>query len=224
MKGVVIVSGGMDSVTLAYYLKDTHKEIDDWTFLSFDYGQRHHKEIQYANFHAHRLEANHYIVSLKPVAILLAKSGSVLVDHSVPVPEGHYAEESMKSTVVPNRNSIMLSIATGVAVAEGAEFVAAGMHAGDHFIYPDCRPEFIESFNIAEQYANEGFWEGSIIAPFVNITKTDIVKIGVSLGVPYAQTWSCYKGNEYHCGKCGTCVERREAFHDAGVEDPTVYE
>src|SRR5262252_7686850 len=106
----------------------------------------------------------------------------------------------MKSTVVPNRNSIMLAIATGVAVAHGAEFVAAGMHAGDHFIYPDCRPEFLEAFNTAEQLGNQGFWPGRIIAPFVNITKTDIVRIGTGLNVPYAQTWSCYKGNEYHCG------------------------
>lgn len=214
----------MDSVTLAYYLKDTHKEIDSWTYLSFDYGQRHSKEIMFANICARELGADHNIIGLQPIAALLAKSGSVLVDHSVPVPEGHYAELTMQATVVPNRNSIMLAIATGVAVAQEARFVAAGMHAGDHFIYPDCRPEFIESFNVAEKLANVGFWAGHIVAPFVDITKTDIVAIGSELKVPYENTWSCYKGGKLHCGKCGTCVERREAFSLAGIKDPTTYE
>jgi 7-cyano-7-deazaguanine synthase len=117
----------------------------------------------------------------------------------------------------------MLSIATGIAVAENAEFVAAGMHAGDHWIYPDCRPAFIDRFDHAMRLGNEGFWEGNIIAPFLDMSKADIVELGSKLGVPFEETWSCYKGGQYHCGKCGTCVERKEAFALAGVEDPTVY-
>jgi len=220
-KGIVIVSGGMDSSTLAYYLEDRYPY--EWHFLSFDYGQRHIKELQYAIELAERLDAKHSVISLVALGEMLSVSGSVLVDPKSEVPEGHYAEESMKQTVVPNRNSIMLAIATGVAVAEGAEFVAAGMHAGDHFIYPDCRPKFVDAFNTAEQFANEGFWDGGIIAPFIEMTKADIVKVGMALGVPYDHTWSCYLGGAYHCGKCGTCVERKEAFEIAGFDDPTAY-
>jgi 7-cyano-7-deazaguanine synthase len=118
----------------------------------------------------------------------------------------------------------MLSIATGIAVARSAKFVAAGMHAGDHFVYPDCRPAFIDSFDAAMALGNEGFWEGEVIAPFVMMTKSTIVKFGKQLQVPLEETWSCYKGGRYHCGKCGTCVERKEAFELAGVEDPTRYD
>jgi 7-cyano-7-deazaguanine synthase len=218
---VVILSGGMDSATLAY---DLAKDLEaDFHYLSFDYGQRHVKELACAAEIAELLKGRHDIINLQQVGMLLSSSESVLVNHSVAVPEGHYAEESMRATVVPNRNSIMLAIAVGVAVAEQARFVAAGMHAGDHFIYPDCRPDFIDLFDIAEQAATNGFWDGSIIAPYINISKAQIVAIGDQLGVPYEKTWSCYVGGEKHCGKCGTCVERREAFSLAGVVDPTVY-
>jgi 7-cyano-7-deazaguanine synthase len=223
-RGVVLVSGGMDSVTLIHDLRDMYPDFS-WHFLSFDYGQRHVKELNVAEYWAERFDADFNTVDLRGITKLLAGSGSVLVDHSIDIPEGHYAEESMKATVVPNRNAIMLSIATGVAVAQSAEIVAAGMHAGDHFIYPDCRPPFVDAFDEAMSHANEGFWDnGRVIAPFIAVSKADIVKIGTDLGVDYAMTWSCYKGGDYHCGKCGTCVERKEAFELAGVPDPTQYE
>jgi 7-cyano-7-deazaguanine synthase len=129
----------------------------------------------------------------------------------------------MKQTVVPNRNSIMLSAAVGVAVAEKAEFVAAGMHAGDHFIYPDCRDAFVQAFNTTMRLANDGFWEGQVIAPFIGYSKANIVTLGDRLGVEWRETWSCYKGLSVHCGLCGTCNERKEAFELAGVYDPTEY-
>src|SRR5215469_81750 len=219
--GVVIVSGGMDSTTLAYHLQDKYPTWE-WHYLSFDYGQRHIRELAYAAELASRLHARHSVIDLTSITKLIAPSGSVLVSDNE-VPEGHYAEESMKQTVVPNRNSIMLSIAVGVAVAEKAEFVAAGMHAGDHFIYPDCRTDFLEAFDRAEALANEGFWEGQILAPFVNKTKADIVMEGHQLKVPWEETWSCYKGGAIHCGKCGTCMERIEAFEIVGIHDPTEY-
>jgi 7-cyano-7-deazaguanine synthase len=220
---VVIVSGGMDSVTLAYYLIDRCPEKMDLHFLSFDYGQRHVKELECAGYHATQLGAAWDVVDLTSITKLLAPSGSVLVDMDTEVPEGHYAEDSMRATVVPNRNAIMLSIATGVAVAEHALTVAAGMHAGDHYIYPDCRPAFLAPLNTAFQRGNKGFWHGHIMAPFIEMSKTDICRLGTDLGVDYSMTWSCYVGGQYHCGKCGTCVERIEAFRDAGVDDPTIY-
>jgi 7-cyano-7-deazaguanine synthase len=221
MKAVAIVSGGMDSVTLAYYLKQISGA--DLHLLSFDYGQRHVKELGFAIDCAETLGASHDIVSMTQLGKLFEASGSVLVSDNE-VPEGHYAEETMKATVVPNRNSIMLTIAVGVAVAEGADLVAAGMHAGDHFIYPDCRLEYFRQFSSAMHLANEGFWTGQMYAPFISMTKADIVKVGSQLGVDYSQTWSCYKGAVHHCGKCGTCVERIEAFELADVPDPTIYD
>jgi 7-cyano-7-deazaguanine synthase len=143
------------------------------------------------------------------------------------VPDGHYAEDTMKATVVPNRNMMMLSIAGAVAIAEEAEFVATGTHAGDHFIYPDCRPEFIAAASAALLVGNTGFSSPGfrgIVAPFIHSTKADICATGDVLGVPWDATWSCYKGGAIHCGRCGTCVERAEAFDLAGVDDPTEYE
>jgi 7-cyano-7-deazaguanine synthase len=223
-KAVIIMSGGMDSATLAYHLKDQMPHTE-FHYLTFDYGQRHVKEIGYALDLGRKLEAyRHNVINLQDLGELLFVSGSVLVDPRTDVPEGHYAEETMKVTVVPNRNSIMLAIAVAAAVAVKANMVAAGMHAGDHFIYPDCRPGFLDAFNQAEIIANEGFWGGHIVAPFIKMTKADIVSLGDSLRVPWEMTWSCYKGGQFHCGKCGTCVERREAFSLAGVVDPTEYE
>ncbi|HMN15838.1 MAG TPA: 7-cyano-7-deazaguanine synthase, partial [Bellilinea sp.] len=140
--------------------------------------------------------------------------------------DGHYADETMRVTVVPNRNAIMLSIAYAVAVAERADIVAAGIHAGDHPIYPDCRPAFAKAFDTMAYIANEGYAKLDLhfSAPFVHKTKTEIVTLGTALGVPYEHTWSCYKGNEIHCGTCGTCVERKEAFIQAGITDPTQYQ
>lgn len=218
-RAIAIVSGGMDSVTLAYLLASEGFSLH---LLSFDYGQRHLKELEYAEMCAERLDAEFDVADISGVGRLL--KGSALTD-DVPVPYGHYAASNMAITVVPNRNAIMLSIAYGVAVSEGAGVVATGVHAGDHFVYPDCRPEFIQAFDAMQKKAVEGFGDESLglYAPFLEWSKADIVTAGVKLGVPYEDTWSCYEGGEVHCGECGTCVERREAFQLAGVRDPTVY-
>ena len=218
-KAVAIVSGGLDSVVMAYLLKSRGFDLH---ILSFDYGQRHIKELDFARLAAVRLDASWAPINLAAAGITALMRGSALTDESVEVPEGHYAAESMKRTIVPNRNSIMLAIAIAAMVSNDAETVGIAVHAGDHPIYPDCRPGFIRAFEIAERYAN-ALEEFTITAPFLNQTKADIVSIGDTLGVPFSETWSCYKGGEIHCGACGTCVERREAFKLAGVEDPTIY-
>ncbi len=217
MKTLVICSGGLDSVTLAYKIAAEHELL---ALISFDYGQRHKKEISFAAICAENLGAEHLVIDISHIGGLL--SGSALTD-GIAVPDGHYAEESMKITVVPNRNAIMLAIAYGIASARGAEAVAAAVHGGDHFIYPDCRPAFIESFQTMQNHALAGMPEIQLYTPFVNITKADIVATGQKLDVPFASTWSCYKGEDLHCGRCGTCVERLEAFALAGVADPTEY-
>lgn len=218
-KAVAIVSGGMDSVTLAYLLDSEGYELH---LLAIDYGQRHVKEIGYARRCAERLGASFDVADISGVGRLLG--GSALTD-DVEVPHGHYAAENMAVTVVPNRNAIMLSIAYGVAVARKAALVAAAVHTGDHYVYPDCRPGFIEAFDKMQREAVEGFGDESLhlYAPFIEMTKAGIVEVGTKLGVPYEDTWSCYEGGESHCGLCGTCTERKEAFELAGVPDPTEY-
>lgn len=218
---VAVVSGGMDSVTLAYHLADTGYDL---VLCSVDYGQRHAKELACAQGCAASLGAPWHLADLTSLRGLLG--GSALTSDAVPVPEGHYAAPSMAATVVPNRNAILISVAAGLAVTVGAEVVAVGVHAGDHPIYPDCRPEFIEAMDAALVLATDGYAKPGfhLIAPFVRSTKADIARIGDALGVPWAETWSCYAGGAVHCGRCGTCVERREAFDLAGVDDPTEYE
>ncbi len=218
---VAIVSGGMDSVTLAYQLRA--ESSGSLHLLSFDYGQRHRRELDCAQQAADALGAKWDLIDLRSVTGLL--TGSSLTDASVDVPDGHYAQDTMKATVVPNRNMMMLSIAAAVAVAEGATKIGTAVHAGDHFIYPDCRPQFVDSLTAAIRIANLGFCHPSleVYAPFVNRTKADICSIGDELGVPWAHTWTCYKGGDIHCGACGTCFERREAFELAEVTDPTEY-
>ena len=217
MKTLVICSGGMDSVTLAHKVAREHELIG---LVSFDYGQRHKKELDYAKDCADELKTEHILIDISNIGRQL--TGSALTDN-LDVPDGHYAEETMKITVVPNRNAIMLSIAFGIASARGAEAVATAVHGGDHFIYPDCRPAFTESFETMQRHALEGMGEISLFTPYVHTSKADIAAEGLRLGVDYRKTWSCYKGGEVHCGRCGTCVERREAFHLAGGVDPTVY-
>ncbi len=219
-KAIAIVSGGLDSVTLAYLL---HAEGYELHLLSFDYGQRHKKELAFAELCAKRLRAAFDVVDLSSITRFL--KGSALTD-AIPVPDGHYAAPTMAITVVPNRNAMMLSVAYAVAVAEQARVVAIGVHAGDHFIYPDCRPAFITAFDAMQRIAVEGFGEPQLRleAPFMYISKDQIVRLGTSLQVPYIDTWSCYKGGEIHCGTCGTCIERKEAFELAGFPDPTEYE
>ncbi|MFL6203775.1 MAG: 7-cyano-7-deazaguanine synthase QueC [Acidimicrobiales bacterium] len=217
---VTTLSGGLDSVTLAHQLAADGLDV---IALSFHYGQRHAKELESAARCADRIGAAHHVVDLRSVGALL--TGSALTDETVDVPEGHYTDVSMAATVVPNRNAIMLSVAVGVAVAERAGAVATAVHAGDHAIYPDCRPAFIEAIEHEALVANEGFIadDFQVLAPFLHLAKDEIVRRGDALGVPFDETWSCYLGEELHCGRCGTCVERREAFDLAGVADPTRY-
>ncbi|BCM90654.1 7-cyano-7-deazaguanine synthase [Abditibacteriota bacterium] len=219
-KAVAIVSGGLDSVTLAHLLAHQGAELH---LLAFDYGQKHKKELEFARDCAMRLKAGFDIVDLSGFSHLI--SNSALTSSDVEVPHGHYAAPTMSVTVVPNRNAILLALAYGVAVNEAAQIVATGVHGGDHFIYPDCRPAFIKAFDVMEKKANEGFGDANLrlLAPFLEVDKTAIVRIGDELEVPFARTWSCYEGGETHCGQCGTCVERREAFALAGVKDPTIY-
>jgi 7-cyano-7-deazaguanine synthase len=222
-KTIAVVSGGMDSATLLWRLRQ--KEKDEILAVSFDYGQKHMKELT----HAHELCRDLFIpwtqVDLVDLARLFSASDSALVTDTK-VPEGHYEDETMRQTVVPNRNSIMLNIAIGYAVAEKADRVATGVHAGDHAVYPDCRPMFISELSYLTHIACKGFIDPNfyVYAPYVHMTKTQIAEEGKELGVPYEKTWSCYKGGVIHCGRCSTCVERLEALTDAGVEDKTKYE
>jgi 7-cyano-7-deazaguanine synthase len=217
---VTIISGGLDSTVLAYLL---HRNGAALTLLSFDYGQRHRTELTYARRTAEVLHAEHHLVDLTGLVTLL--TGSALTDTKVDVPDGHYSDAAMRATVVPNRNAIMLDVAVARAVSAGADAVAFGAHAGDHPIYPDCRPEFLRAYQQMASAANEGFAHPRfrVLAPFIDVAKSDIAALGAHLGVPFADTWSCYKGGPAHCGRCGTCVERREAFAVAGVADPTEY-
>jgi len=217
MKTIVVCSGGLDSVSLAYMVAAEHTLT---RLVSFDYGQRHRKEVDFAALAAKRFGVSHDIIDMRSIGAVL--TGSALTE-DIDVPDGHYAEETMRITVVPNRNAIMLAIAFGVAAANGDDAVATAVHGGDHFIYPDCRPAFTQSFEAMQKAALDGYANVQLYTPFVVRSKADIVTAGAKYNTPFAETWSCYKGGEIHCGRCGTCVERREAFHLAGVEDPTVY-
>lgn len=216
MKIVVIYSGGLDSTVLLYELRH---QGHDLRALSIDYGQRHRRELASAAAICANLGIEHRVADLRSITPLLA--GSSLTSPEMTVPEGHYAEENMKATVVPNRNMIMLSVAAGWAISLKADGVGYAAHSGDHAIYPDCRSEFADAVDKAIQLAD---WHSvKLMRPFVGMSKADVAKRGAQLGVPFAQTWSCYKGGTTHCGVCGTCVERREAFYLAGVTDPTPY-
>lgn len=212
---IIIVSGGLDSITLLYDKAETIA-----LAISFDYGQNHSKkELPYAEYHCQKLGIPHITI---PLTFMHQYFKSSLLEGAEAIPEGHYEEENMKSTVVPFRNGIMLAIATGIAESHELKRVYIANHGGDHTIYPDCRPEFIDAMDKATSAGT--FVDVRVEAPYTNISKADIVRRGDALGIDYAKTWSCYKGSEMHCGKCGTCVERKEAFADAGVEDPTEYE
>lgn len=214
-KSLIILSGGMDSVTLLY---DKAKEIA--LAVTFDYGSNHNKrEAECAAYHCKKLGIEHIII---PLDFIHKYFKSSLLEGADAVPEGHYAAENMKSTVVPFRNGIMLSIACGLAESRGLKHVCIANHFGDHSIYPDCRENFIAHMNAAMERGT--YQHITIDAPYTNITKTEVAKIGKKLGIDYSKTYSCYKGGEKHCGKCGTCVERKEAFREAGIDDPTEYE
>lgn len=220
-KAVLIVSGGMDSSTLVY--KSVREGYETYA-LTFIYGQKHKREIESARKVCNTLNVAHKIVDISSLKEVL--SGSALTDSGVEIPEvPETAEyyETLKTTIVPNRNSIFLSIAIGYAVSIGANHVFFGAHHSDRGVYPDCRHEFVEAFQYAERLANDNFLL-VVAAPFVNMNKSEIVKMGIDLGVPYKETWSCYRGGEMHCGVCSSCRERKRAFQEAGVEDPTEYE
>ena len=216
MKAVALFSGGLDSTVLAYHLLDQNAELK---LLSIDYGQRHQKELDSSSNIAGSLSIPHQILQLPMLGNLLG--GSALTDPAISLPEGHYAEDSMKATVVPNRNMILLSLAAGHAISLQFDTVAYAAHAGDHTIYPDCSPEFADAMDNVLQLAD---WNKiNLHRPFVKWNKADLVKRGYELGVPFEKTWSCYAGGSKHCGKCGTCVERKEAFELVGLSDPTQY-
>ena len=212
---VIIVSGGMDSITLLYDWKERIA-----LGISFDYGSNHNaKEIPLARMHCERLGIKHITI---PLEFMHQYFKSSLLEGADAIPEGHYADANMKSTVVPFRDGIMLSVAIGIAESNGLKHVLIANHGGDHAIYPDCRPAFIDAIGRA---AEAGTYVGVTgEAPYTDITKTDIARRGAALGRDWAGTWSCYKGGDRQCGKCGTCVERKEALRDAGIADTTEYE
>lgn len=205
----------MDSITMLYEYKERIA-----LGISFDYGSNHNAcELPFAAMHCERLGIKHIVINL---GFMHQYFKSSLLEGAEAIPEGNYDEENMKSTVVPFRNGIMLSIAAGVAESNGLKYVMMANHGGDHTIYPDCRPEFVSAMSEATRL---GTYPGiEVLAPYTGITKSDIACHGKALGIDYAETWSCYKGGEHHCGKCGTCRERIEALADAGIEDHTVYD
>ncbi len=211
---LIILSGGMDSVTMLYEYRDRIE-----LALTFDYGSNHaDNEIACARLHCERLGIRHIII---PLDFMHRYFTSSLLQGGDAIPEGHYTSENMASTVVPFRNGIMLSIACGMAESNGLKVVMIANHGGDHTIYPDCREEFIHAMSQAMTAGTDT--DVRVFAPYTNITKSDIARHGRDLGLDYSETWSCYKGGEVHCGKCGTCIERREALAEAGINDTTEY-
>lgn len=212
---IIVVSGGVDSVTLMHEYRERIA-----LAVTFDYGSNHNAaEIECARRQCRRLGIPHLVIPLKFIGEYFNSS---LLEGADAIPEGNYDDENMKSTVVPFRNGIMLSVACGLAESRGLKHVLIANHFGDHAIYPDCRRPFVEAMS---QAMEEGtYTRTDILAPYTNIDKSAIVARGARLGVDYADTYSCYKGSKHHCGKCGTCTERREAFRTAGVPDPTIYD
>lgn len=214
---LVLLSGGMDSTALlARTVQLTTHRVET---LSVNYGQRHARELLHAQAVADHFGVAHTVLDLSVLASHLTSALTGDED----VPHGHYAAENMNKTVVPNRNAIMLMAATGIAASRGLDTVLTAVHAGDHPIYPDCRPEFIDAASVCAQLGTKGLGDVSIIAPFVYRSKAEIVTVGTTYRAPFHLSWSCYEGGAMHCGRCGTCVERAEAFDVAGVEDPTTY-
>jgi 7-cyano-7-deazaguanine synthase len=215
-KAVVVYSGGMDSYTVLHTALAEGKEV---YALSFNYGQRHSKELDVAAAVCAKHGIPHKVVDISAINSLMA--GSSLTSE-IDIPEGHYAEESMKNTVVPNRNMVLLSMAIAYAVSLEASEVYYGAHSGDHHIYPDCRPEFVHAMNAVSKIAN--YEPVEIVTPFLNNSKGEILAAGLAMNLDYSDTWTCYNGREKACGKCGACNERLEAFTEQGVTDPLNYE
>ncbi len=216
MKTLVLLSGGMDSTTALYWARKEHEVVGA---VSFDYGSKHNaKELEQAAWHCQQIGLRHDVVALPFVNELFT---SDLLQSGGEVPDGHYADENMKRTVVPFRNGIMLAIACGIAESRDAEALVIAAHAGDHAIYPDCREPFMQA--MAASMREGTYARIELLRPFIDMDKAGIAKLGHELGINFAHTWSCYKGGNVHCGTCGTCVERREAFHLAKLTDPTSY-
>lgn len=215
-KAVVIYSGGMDSFTI---LNKALAEGFDLYALTFNYGQKHGKEIEFAKQVCLELGVHHRIIDITAINQLLQSSS---LTSSIEIPEGHYEAANMKSTVVPNRNMILLSLAIGYAVDIGANKVYYGAHSGDHAIYPDCRPDFVHAMNRVAKLAN--YEPVDIVTPYLNSTKGEILADGLKMGLDYGKTWTCYNGRERACGKCGSCIERLEAFAENNATDPLSYE
>ena len=216
-KAVVIYSGGMDSYTVLHLAVQQGYDV---YALSFDYGQRHSKELVVAQQVCDSASINHKVVDITAINQLL--KGSSLTSMDIAIPTGDYAEDNMQSTVVPNRNMILLSLAIGYAVSLKADKVFYGAHSGDHAIYPDCRPEFVEAMNDVANIANYEAIE--VVSPFLHASKTDILQAGLDLGLDYSQTWTCYQGLAEACGQCGSCIERVGAFTALGLQDPLPYQ
>ncbi|MDD3178892.1 MAG: 7-cyano-7-deazaguanine synthase QueC [Opitutaceae bacterium] len=217
MQVVVLCSGGMDSVTALYWARKHH---DVRMALSFDYGSKHnHREFPCAVEHARKLGVRHRLIPLEFIGEHFA---SDLLKTGGAIPEGRYAAKNMRRTVVPFRNGIMLAVAAGLAESVAAEGLVIAAHRGDHAIYPDCREDFMQAIGDAIRLGTHAGIQ--LLRPFIALTKGQIAAEGAKLGVDFALTWSCYKGGAVHCGRCGTCIERREAFLEAGMSDPTVYE
>ena len=212
---VIIYSGGLDSTTLLY---EEQRRIA--LAVTFDYGSNHGiREQECARYHCQRLGIEHLVINLSFMGQYFSSS---LTSGADAIPTGSYDEENIRSTVVPFRNGLMLSVACGLAESRGLKRVLMANHGGDHAIYPDCTPHFVETMNAAMQ---AGTYEGVVLdSPYTHLTKADILQRGAQLGIDYAHTYSCYCGNEIHCGRCATCVERREAFAQTGIEDPTQYD
>lgn len=212
---VIVLSGGMDSVTLLHDYKDRIA-----LAVTFDYGSNHNaREIECAALNCKMLGIEHIVI---PLSFMAKYFKSSLLEGADAIPDGDYAEDNMKSTVVPFRNGIMLAVAAGLAESRGLKHIMLANHSGDHTIYPDCRPGFVDAMSNAIQ---QGTFDGlTLLCPYTHLSKGDIAKIGAKIGVDYSLTYSCYKGREKHCGTCGTCVERKEALAYAGIKDPTIYE
>jgi 7-cyano-7-deazaguanine synthase len=221
MKAVLILSGGADSSTLGYYLKSTG--YSDLICITFDYGQKQVVEIEFAEKIANKLNAIHHIIDVTFMKQFL--KGSALTDNSINVPHGEYTKENMSITVVPNRNTMLLSIAWSIACVENADVLAYGAQCGDHYLYPDTRPDYFNAMNLALRLGTEGCRKDKLelIAPLLQKSKSDVIKLGQELGVPYQDTWSCYDDGDLHCGRCGACQNRIQGFFRANIVDPTQY-
>lgn len=220
MKAILILSGGLDSTVLAYKLKADGYKL---SCLTFNYGQKQSREIDYAKNTALQLNAKHQIIDISFLKHLFLSSS--LTNNTLNIPHGEYSLQNMASTIVPNRNAILLAIAWAIACEEIADIVAYGAQKSDNVVYPDTRPEFFDAINYAFKLGTEGCTKKNLTlyAPFINKHKSEVIKIGDDLNIMFTNTYSCYEGNELHCGQCGACTNRKNGFINAKIQDPTKY-